>query len=118
MLISLSSLCLTPLCSGHGGFVEVSGAGVVRYDGECDVRALGKGNTGELFLDPYDVWVIGVDEHDSYLPTIAPGDGGASETFLLTASKILNELKTGQSLRVCSACSVPTPVSASHLSTE
>jgi filamentous hemagglutinin family protein len=42
--------------SGNGGFAEVSSKGVLDYRGTADLRAT-QGQTGNLLLDPYDLFI-------------------------------------------------------------
>ncbi|RNF35914.1 two-partner secretion domain-containing protein [Paracoccus methylarcula] len=58
---------------GNGGFVEVSSAGQVNYDGRTDLRAP-NGHWGTLLIDPTDISVPGTHSEDMIETALAVGN--------------------------------------------
>lgn len=73
---------------GNGGFVEVSSAGRLGYDGRANLDAP-QGQAGTLYLDPTNITIDGAGGNDlevSLDNVIAAGDGGAANFFINAAT--------------------------------
>src|SRR5690625_7277274 len=78
--------------NGTGGFAEVSGKELLRFDGLADMR--GPGGVGSLLLDPRDITITLSGNFNDVGSDVSFGDGQADEEFRINhntlATRIIN----------------------------
>src|SRR5690625_1756002 len=76
--------------NGTGGFAEVSGKILLRFDGLADMR--GPGGVGTLLLDPQDIIITDWGDESNVDPDVSFGDGEADEEFRISPTTLANNI--------------------------
>src|SRR5690625_5968811 len=78
--------------NGTGGFAEVSGKALLRFDGFADMR--GPSGVGTLLLDPRDIIIEERPDAENVGPEVSFGDGGVGNDFYITPDRLVFNLTT------------------------
>src|SRR5690625_1556737 len=76
--------------NGTGGFAEVSGKELLRFDGLADMR--GPGGVGTLLLDPRDITITLSGNINDVGPDVSFGDGEADEEFRINPNTLATSI--------------------------